>query len=275
MQHFPADDGEPIHLRVSGNGPPLILLHGWTDSHRSWKPFLPDFEAQHTVYRWDARGHGGHPLKTNTEPTAQRMARDLANLIEQHALSGATVIGHSMGALTLWQYFRDFGAKGIERAVIIDQSPKLVTGHDWHCGIYGDFSAVRNQAFIDALEHDFAETVLRLVADGMNRPAAERYAANDEGIALMRSRLRKLSARPLIDCWRSLTAADYRDVLATIPIPVLLVYGGASNFYHVRTAHFVRDSIPNAVLHVYDNEDHAPHLWQRERFVKDVLEFVQ
>jgi len=275
MEHFIADDGEPIHLAISGEGPPLILLHGWTDSHRGWKPFLPEFEARHTVYRWDARGHGGHPLKTATEPSAARMARDLANLIDHYGLGAATVIGHSMGALTLWQYFRDFGAANIERAVIIDQSPKLVTAQDWSCGIYGDFNAVRNQAFIDALENDFAETVLRLVADGMNRPAAERYAANDEGIALMRSRLRKLAPGPLIDCWRSLSAADYRDVLATIPIPVLLVYGGASNFYHVRTAHYVRDSIPNAVLHVYDDEDHAPHLWQRERFVKDVLEFVQ
>jgi len=275
MQHFIADDGEPIHVAISGEGPPLVLLHGWTDSHRSWKPFLAAFEAHHTVYRWDARGHGRHALKTDTEPTVARMARDLANLIEHDELTDATVIGHSMGALTLWQYFRDFGANRIARAVIIDQSPKLVTSHDWSGGIYGNFSAVHNRTFIEALENDFAETVLRLVADGMNRPAAERYATNDEGIALMRERLRKLSPRPLIDCWRSLTAADYRDVLATIPIPVLLVYGGASNFYPLRTARYVRDSIPNAILHVYDGEDHAPHLWQRERFVKDVLEFVQ
>ncbi|MCB1898529.1 MAG: alpha/beta hydrolase, partial [Rhodocyclaceae bacterium] len=62
--------------------------------------------------------------------------------------------------------------------------------------------------------------------------------------------------------------------LSRIDIPALLVYGGASNFYHTRTARYVRDSIPNALLHIYDGVDHAPHLWERERFVKDVLAFV-
>ena len=65
-----------------------------------------------------------------------------------------------------------------------------------------------------------------------------------------------------------------RDVLAGISIPALLVYGGASNFYSAGTAQYVRDSIPNAVLHTYPDVDHAPHLWERERFVGDVLDFV-
>jgi pimeloyl-ACP methyl ester carboxylesterase len=89
-----------------------------------------------------------------------------------------------------------------------------------------------------------------------------------------RQRLQSLVPRPLIDCWASLSAADYRDVLATITLPTLLVYGGASNFYSTATARYVRDSIPGARLHIYDDVDHAPHLWERERFVRDVLDFV-
>lgn len=89
-----------------------------------------------------------------------------------------------------------------------------------------------------------------------------------------RQRLQSLVPRPLIDCWTSLSAADYRDVLATITLPTLLVYGGASNFYSTATACYVRDSIPSARLHIYDDVDHAPHLWERERFVRDVLDFV-
>ena len=58
MTHFLADDGEKIHLQISGAGTPLILLHGWTSSHQEWFPFLPELNAHHRVYRWDARGHG-------------------------------------------------------------------------------------------------------------------------------------------------------------------------------------------------------------------------
>ena len=59
MDHFIADDGEPIHFRASGDGPPLVLLHGWTSSHRDWNPFVEPFATAHAVYRWDARAHGG------------------------------------------------------------------------------------------------------------------------------------------------------------------------------------------------------------------------
>jgi len=262
LDHFLADDGEPIFLAVSGQGAPLVLLHGWTSSLHDWKPFLPAFESHHQVFRWNARAHGG-----------TRMARDLDQMLAHYDLCEVTVIGHSMGALTLWQYLRDFGGDRLARAAIIDQSP-LVTDEHWHGGVYGDFGAERNRMFMAALAQDFPEGVLRLVADGMNAAAARRYAENDPGIAVMRGRLAKLAPPPLIDCWASLTAADYRDVLPTMTLPTLLVYGGASNFYTADTARYVRDHIPNARLTVYDGEDHAPHLWQRERFVRDVLEFT-
>lgn len=272
MEHFLADDGEKIHLRISGEGPPMILLHGWTSSHRDWNPFLAAFEAHHRVFRWDARGHGGHP--THGTPTAARMARDLQNLLDHYRLDGAVVVGHSMGALTLWQYLRDFGDRRLSKVVFIDQSPRLVTDAGWRNGIYGDFDTARNARFIRDLEADFAEAVLRLVAFGHNPRARAAYEDDIPAIQNARQRLAALDPRPLIDCWVSLTAADYRDVLATITVPALLVYGGASNFYGTGTAHYVRDSIPNALLHVYPDVDHAPHLWERERFARDVLDFL-
>ena len=75
MMHFVADDGEKIYLQVSGHGSPIIMLHGWTASHREWSPFLDPLTPQHRVYRWDARGHGGHRLTRDPVPTVQRMAR--------------------------------------------------------------------------------------------------------------------------------------------------------------------------------------------------------
>ena len=274
MDHFIADDGEKIHLRISGDGPPLVLLHGWTSSHRDWNPFIDAFAPHFRVFRWDARGHGGHPLKSPGAPTAERMARDLQNLLDHYRLDQAVAVGHSMGALTLWQYLRDFGDSRLSRLVFIDQSPRLVTGEGWPGGIYGDFGPEQSATFMAELKHDFAEAVLRLVAFGHNPRARDLYQQNGPGIQLARERLRALDPQPLIDCWASLTAADYRDVLAGIGIPALLVYGGASNFYSAGTAQYVRDSIPNAVLHTYPGVDHAPHLWERERFVRDVLDFV-
>jgi hypothetical protein len=50
-----------------------------------------------------------------------------------------------MGALTLWQYIRDFGTGRLARLCFIDQSPKLLTDSTWSHGIYGDFDDSRSR----------------------------------------------------------------------------------------------------------------------------------
>ena len=50
MTHFLADDGEKIHLKISGDGSPLILLHGWTSSSQEWFPFMAELNAKHLSF---------------------------------------------------------------------------------------------------------------------------------------------------------------------------------------------------------------------------------
>jgi len=274
MPHFFADDGAKIHLQISGHGSPLLLLHGWTSSHQEWFPFLEQLNRHHQVFRWDARGHGGHEPVTPSAPTLERMARDLANLIQHFELDKIAAVGHSMGALTLWQYIRDFGTKHLNRLCFIDQSPKLMTDENWHLGIYGNFDQESSTRFIESLGQDFAESVLKLTAFGLNLRAKQKYLESAPGWERSRNSLKAQNPGPLIDCWSSLTNADYRDVLQTIDIPSLLIYGGESNFYHTETAHYVADQIPNAILRIYEGTDHSPHQWQRERFVKELISFI-
>lgn len=274
MQHFLADDGECLHVQVSGEGPPVILLHGWTSSHRDWNPFVDALSAHHQVLRWDARGHATHPLQTVSLPTVQRMARDLANLLDHWQLARAVLVGHSMGALTLWQYLQDFGSARVAGVVIVDQSPRLVTDATWQNGIYGDFDAARNAAFIRELEADFPEAVLRLTAFGRNEEVRRRYTAQPESFDSARRWLGRLHHAALIACWRTLTAADYRSVLPAIDVPALLVYGAESNFYRRETAEWVAATIPAAQLTVVPGADHSPHLHDRARFAADLDRFL-
>ena len=151
---------------------------------------------------------------------------------------------------------------------------KLLTADDWEHGIYGNFPIDRSNELVSWLRDDFAEGVLKLTAHGLNKRAEEKYLQNATGWQRSRAALQAQDPEPLINCWLSLTAADYRDVLARIPLPTLLVYGGESNFYHASTAQYVADNIPNAVLRIYEGTDHSPHQWQRERFVRELIEFV-
>lgn len=203
-----------------------------------------------------------------------RMARDLHNLIEHYDLQNTAVVGHSMGALTLWQYIRDFGTSRLSKVCFIDQSPRLLTDSTWQHGIYGAFDSTQAKSLLARLEEDFAEGVLQLTAFGLNERARQKYLENAQGWQRSRTALRAQAAKPLIACWQSLTEADYRDVLGHIDVPAMLVYGGESNFYRRETAHYVAAHIPNALLHIYEGTDHSPHQWQRERFCHDLLEFL-
>ena len=274
MSHFQADDGAKIHVKVSGEGSPIVMLHGWTSSHQEWFPFLNGLNPRHRVYRWDARGHGDENTAGTDDATVRRMAKDLQNLLDRYELEQVTAVGHSMGALTLWQYIRDFGCDRMAKVCFIDQSPKLLTDETWEHGIYGNFDARKSAEFLATLEQNFAEGVLKLTAFGLNARAREKYLANARGWEKSRTSLQRQNPLPLVRCWQSLTEADYRDVLGKISIPAMLVYGGESNFYHVETAYYVARQIPNAILHIYEGTDHSPHQWQRDRFVRDLQNFI-
>jgi non-heme chloroperoxidase len=270
------DDGQPIYLWRTGHGRPLILLHEWAADHSAWDRFIPALANSFTVHLWDARGHGATgatPAPQAAPSTVERMARDLKQVIDHLGLEAPLLVGHSMGALTLWQYVALYGCRGLGGLCIIDQSPKLVTTADWRLGIYGDFPESRNRAFLADLAADFPNTVLKLVADGNNPRAREQIAADAPGIRRLRERLGRLDPAPLITCWNSLAAADFRPVLPAIDVPCLLIYGTASNYYGVAVAEYVRQSIPRSILHLYEGGDHSPHAGQRDRSVAELTAF--
>jgi len=269
-----ADDGEQIHVHVSGSGTPILLLHGWTANHASWAPLVAPLSQHFRLLRPDARAHGGHALTVNHEPDVKRLARDIINLLDHFEIERIAAVGHSMGALTLWQCLQDFGTERFSHLAFIDQSPKLMTDDTWNAGIYGDFDSARAQRLIDDLEADFVEAVLRLIAFGLNDKARETYLRNSSGWRAARDALRNINPQSAIAIWKSLASADYRVVLPTIKVPTLLAYGTSSNFYPAETARFVASHMPQAKLSLYEGADHGPHLLQPDRFTRELVELI-
>ncbi|MEI8168567.1 MAG: alpha/beta hydrolase [Rhodoferax sp.] len=269
-----ADDGELLQVHLMGSGTPILLLHGWTSNHAAWSPLLEPLGENYRLLRPDARGHSGQPLTVNQAPDVKRLARDVINLLDFYGIERIAAVGHSMGALTLWQCLRDVGTDRFSHLAFIDQSPKLLTDATWQNGIYGNFDSAHAQRLLDDLGTDFPEAVLRLIALGLNSKARETYLRNSSGWRAAREALNRIDPAPAIAIWQSLVAADYRDVLPKIDVPTLLAYGTASNFYTADTAHFVASQIPAARLSFYDGADHCPHLLQPDRFAAELTELL-
>jgi pimeloyl-ACP methyl ester carboxylesterase len=269
--NFTADDGESLPVWQHGDrGPALVFLHGWAASHLEWSPFVHELAQHHRVFRWDARGHGSHASISGNVATAARMARDLDNMIDALRLGGACFVGHSMGALTLWQYIRDHGTAKIGSLCFIDQSPKLMTDASWQHGIYGDFGEGRAAALLAELRQDFAEGVLRLAAHGLNDQARAGYEANSRGWQKLREALRLLPPEPLIACWEDLVRLDLRDVMPQVDRPSLLVHGGRSNFYRIEIVRWLAERMPQARVSIHEQANHSPHLMDPRRFLGEL-----
>lgn len=274
MEVLLAPDGTPIYYVSLGHGRPIIFLHGWTAESREWLPYGAELADEFNVFCWDARGHGDHEISPECDTHIARMAADLDHLIRHHNLTDVVLVGHSMGALTAWQYIRDYGTAALSGLCVVDQSPKLQTDDEWHEGVYGNFDAAANDRFIKFLQGDFAEGVLQLVANGHNVRSRENYENNSRGFQKMREYLQRLPAPQLIHAWASLSREDYRAVLPSIDVPALLIYGDESQFYSQDLARWVAEQIPDTELFIYEGSDHSPHLWHKERFIYQLRKFA-
>lgn len=87
----------PIHVDVYGTGgSPLILLHGFLENNRIWKPFIPLFEDKFQVICPDLLGHGLTP-KIGDIFTMEKMADVVHVIMDAFEINSAQFIGHSMG----------------------------------------------------------------------------------------------------------------------------------------------------------------------------------
>lgn len=108
------------YYRTGGDKPQIVLCHGATDDGLCWTPTARALEADYDVIMVDARGHG---LSDAPEGgyDSKMMALDLAGFIQQLQLKKPILMGHSMGASTVFQATASY--PGLVRAAILEDPP--------------------------------------------------------------------------------------------------------------------------------------------------------
>ncbi|MDV6374038.1 alpha/beta fold hydrolase [Deinococcus arenicola] len=87
--------GVKLHYRVSGEGPPMVLVHGLSGSGRWWRRNLPALTQHHRVYSLDLSGYGA--ARRQRALSVRESAALIASWLEAEDLHNITLIGHSMG----------------------------------------------------------------------------------------------------------------------------------------------------------------------------------
>lgn len=113
-----------IYYEMSGDGEPLVLIHGLGSSSRDWELQIPAFSAQHKVIAIDLRGHGrsDKPAGPYSIPL---FAADTARLMEVLNIPAAHIVGLSLGGMVAFQLAVSWPAF-VQSLVIVNSGPEFI-----------------------------------------------------------------------------------------------------------------------------------------------------
>ncbi|WP_030406290.1 alpha/beta fold hydrolase [Streptomyces albus] len=102
----PVAEGGSLHAAVSGSGSPIVLLHGFPQTHLMWRHVAADLAADHTVICPDLRGYGESDKPAETDGTVyskRTMAQDIVTLARELGHERFALAGHDRGALVAYR----------------------------------------------------------------------------------------------------------------------------------------------------------------------------
>lgn len=261
------DDGVALFYRDWGRGKPVVFLSSWSLNSDSWAyQMLALTEHGYRCIAYDRRGHGW-----SSDPGAgfdfDRLADDLATLLDTLDLRDVTLVGHSMSCGEIIRYLSRHGSHRVSRTVLVGTAtPALSRSDDNPDGIDpAVFEAFRS----DCLMRDFPKWLEDNIRPFMTADSSADMMGWVKSMAL------QASMKALLDCHRATTSTDFRRELQEIAVPTLLIHGDldVSSPLDI-TGRKTAELMPNATLTVYEGAPHGLFLTHMDRFNRDLLTFL-
>lgn len=247
---------------VRGQGPALVLLHGWAMHAGIFAPLVQRLEHHFTLHLVDLPGHGrsrdaGLPL------TLEHAALAVAEVVPESALW----LGWSLGGLVALHAAATRPAQ-VRGLVMVAANPRFVRSDDWPQGM--DASVFRT--FADELQRDYRATLDRFLM------------LEAQGSEKMREELRLLRAEAfahgaphtdvLCDGLGLLENTDLRAALPALAMPSLWVAGRRDRLVAPAAMQAAADMAPHAAFHQVASGGHAPFLTQADEVAEAVRVFA-
>jgi pimeloyl-ACP methyl ester carboxylesterase len=264
MTRVESRDGTEIAVWSSGQGPPLVLVHGAVADHTRWRPLLPFLEPHVTVHALDRRGRGasgdapGYAIEREFEDVAA-----VVDAVADASGSAADLYGHSFGGLCA------FGGAtlttGVGRLVLYEGWPPAdVRARELPSGLGGRLDALLAEGNRDAVvETMFREVVLMPEAEITALRAQPAWPAR---VAAAPTIVRELRAIPQVPF-------DPGQA-ARIAVPTLLLTGSDSDDPFAADIATVAAALPDTRVGVLDGQRHVGDILAPELFARRLLAFL-
>jgi pimeloyl-ACP methyl ester carboxylesterase len=255
----------PANVKVEGEGPPIVLIHGFSAALDWWDDIAPKLAADHRVIRLDLIGHGGTEAPSSGY-TIERQAKLVAAVLDRLGIDRVTAIGHSMGG-EVATAFAEANPARIERLVLIDSPPKPET--TFRLGTRLALMPVLGEA-LWRLSSD--ATIRKTLAQGFapGFPVPEKFVADVKQLTYTAFRtahddsIGYETEKPVVN---RLAALD--------PVPPLLVIFGSRDALVAPASAKLYERVPGASVVILDGPGHSPMVEAPEEtlaLIKDFLE---
>ena len=181
-------NGVEINTMINGNGPPLLLLHGYPQSHLIWHRVAPELAKQYTVVTTDLRGYGASEkpagLADHSNYSKREMAKDQLEVMRELGFDSFYLCGHDRGARVSHRLAIDH-PDAVRRVMLLDISPTLAmyeqTTMDFARSYWWWFFLIQPTPFPESMIAGAPEIYLQKKIGwghaGMSAFTAETYAA--------------------------------------------------------------------------------------------------
>ena len=236
----------------------MVFTHAWGLNADIWEYQLVELVDQGLrCVAYDRRGHG-----RSSDPGRgydyDRLADDLAAVINQLDLTDVTLVAHSMGNGEAVRYLRRHGGARIARLVMLSTIPPQSTS---------DFSPL-----IAGLKQDRPAFFAKGVAAFTGGHPAVSPAMTEWIIA----QFMRASPKGTIACMHSIARGDFRADMRAVTVPTLIAHGDKDMVNPLdTTAQKVAELIPGSTLKVYEGAPHGLVITHRDRLARDILAFAR
>ncbi len=266
---YATTNGIRTFYEEEGNGPPLVLIHGYTADATMWLRARPHLALHYRLIYYDTRGHGRSDAPE--DPTVYTMAdyaEDLRELLQALDIPAAHICGVSMGGMVALEFA--FRNPEMVRGLILSD-----TSAGPSCIELSDAIRKREEQIAEseayAAEHGIEALALRQL-ESERMPAAVREDPYLRERFL--SRMRSLRTHGFVNASRARRErTDYRDRLGDLTIPVLVVAGEQDVL--VPAAEELHAGILGSRLEIIPNAGHPAVSDQPDAFCAAVLQFLR
>lgn len=238
MSEFILKNGMKLYYEDHGSGQPVILMHGWTSSHKIYSEPVKYLRKKARCIIYDHRGHGGSKKADQETVTMETLASDLNELIKGLSLSQVTLVGWSMGAGTAMTYIRDFGCSALRQVVLCDMTPKQINDAEWKLGLYqGKYTK-------EDMERNTKKDFLYLYQLFAIGAVPELKNIPDFLLKyLLKKRLRPCNETILKSLSDSMKIQDNRDVIDKISVPLTYFYAVPGSLFSPELADWYQQQL--------------------------------